>query len=125
MLQGQLLYRQYCQRCHDENGSGARTRARAPEIPDFTDELWQEKRSDAQLAASILDGKGTSMPAFGGQLSKDTARILAAYVRSLDPPSPGHVKPAESDFERRFRQLELEMEELQRQFDALTPPSQH
>jgi mono/diheme cytochrome c family protein len=125
MIQAQGLFRQYCKRCHGEDGSGARARARTPEIPNFTKETWQETRSDGQLVASILDGKGTSMPAFGDKLSKDKARVLAAYVRALDPPDPGRVKPPQSDFESRFRQLQHEMEELRRQFHALTKPPKH
>jgi hypothetical protein len=63
-------------------------RRRHPEIPNFTDPAWQARRSEAQLLASILDGKGTGMPSFREKLSADQVRALIAYVRTFAP-APG------------------------------------
>jgi uncharacterized membrane protein len=58
-------------------------RRRQPELPDFRDTTWQARRRDAQLLASILDGKGTRMPPWRDELSEEQARGLVAYVRSF------------------------------------------
>jgi mono/diheme cytochrome c family protein len=51
------LFQQRCVKCHGSDGTGKPARSRLPEIPDFTKSPWQARRSDAQLLASILDGK--------------------------------------------------------------------
>src|SRR6516225_5795352 len=61
--QATRLYRQYCLRCHGSSGSGSETKASMAAIPDFTSRAWQEGLREADLVVSILDGKGTLMPA--------------------------------------------------------------
>src|SRR5262249_13765164 len=68
------LFRQDCANCHRADGTGSRVRRRHPGIPDFTDASWQAGRSDGQLRASILDGKGKEMPSFRGKVSDEQAR---------------------------------------------------
>jgi mono/diheme cytochrome c family protein len=124
------VYRQYCQRCHDQDGSGRPGRSHAAEIPDFRSEAWHHKKSDAVLTASILEGKGTAMPAFGDRLKHDQVQELVAFVRALDPPAE-HPEPsaapmskkAPTDFEKRFDELKRQMEELRKQYDELSPSS--
>jgi mono/diheme cytochrome c family protein len=41
-----------------------------------------QKKSDAELAASITNGKG-KMPAFGKKLKADNITQLVAYIRAL------------------------------------------
>ena len=77
------LFRRRCARCHGADGTGQPRRARGGEIPNFTDAKWQATRTDDQLLASILDGKGTKMPGFGDRLSEDEGRDLAAHVRAF------------------------------------------
>ncbi len=100
------------------------------EIPDFTISSWQAKRSDHQLTASILDGKGTHMPAFRDNLKKEQIQALVAHVRALDPSKSKTVKDGRttqaedppSDFEKRFRELQKQLDDLQRQFRELSGP---
>jgi hypothetical protein len=104
------------------------------EIPDFNSRRWQQRRSDAQLVASILEGKGTRMPAFGGKVSKGQARKLVAYIRSLAPARAKATRTVptraqagaglEDDFEKRFRQLQEEYDQLDKQIRELSrqPP---
>src|SRR5205823_8338036 len=73
------LFRQRCVKCHGKEGTGRPARDRLPEIPDFTKPSWQKRRSDAQLMASILDGKGTDMPPERGEVSEEQARGLVAH----------------------------------------------
>jgi mono/diheme cytochrome c family protein/uncharacterized membrane protein len=77
------LFGQHCVKCHGADGTGSRLRRRRPEIPNFTESSWQARRSDAQLLASILDGKGQEMPPWREKLSEKQARGLAAYVRAF------------------------------------------
>jgi mono/diheme cytochrome c family protein/uncharacterized membrane protein len=105
------LFRQHCVKCHGADGTGTQGRDRLPEIPDFTDAPWQARRSDAQLLASILDGKGKEMPPFREKISEEQARDLAAYVRALapateaparEPERPASAEPAEAKPARGF-----------------------
>jgi mono/diheme cytochrome c family protein len=56
------LFRKRCVKCHGEDGTGSKSRGHLPEIPDFTQAACQARRADAQLMASVLDGKGSEMP---------------------------------------------------------------
>ena len=79
------LFRQRCVKCHGADGTGNQTRDRLPEIPDFTNVSWQARRADAQLLASILDGKGDDMPPQRGKIGEEQVRSLVAYVRAFGP----------------------------------------
>lgn len=88
-------------------------RTRGVPVPNFTDAAWHAKRSDAQMEASILDGKGTQMPAFRGSVTPSDAGELVALVRSLCPNRPAPRVTAPTEFENRFEQLEQELGKLQ------------
>jgi hypothetical protein len=120
-------------KCHGADGAGSPARGRGPNIPDFTDASWQARRSDAQLLASILDGKGPDMPTWRGKMSEGQARGLVAFVRAFAPPpeGPGREepeKPAPDRFGERYRRLQKQLDELTRRFRELsrafpeTPP---
>src|SRR5271165_3513801 len=115
------LFRQRCVKCHGADGTGSRTRSLLSEIPDFTIASWQEQRADAQLMASILDGKGSDMPPQRGKIGEEQVRSLVAYVRAFAPTrkKPGRGEQAGSamaSFHERFRRLQEQQEELRRQF---------
>jgi mono/diheme cytochrome c family protein len=107
-------------KCHGKDGTRGPARGLIPEIPDFAAAAWQARQSEAQLLASILDGKGQDMPPFRGKINKDQARDLA-LVHALAPATgkPGPKKrqgPASpSDFEKEFRRLQEKMDKLQKQ----------
>jgi mono/diheme cytochrome c family protein len=119
------LYQARCARCHEADGRGRELRDGLPSAPDFTSRHWQRTRSTAQLVTSILDGKGTQMPAFGGKLTRGQARDLVTFVRAFAPsPSTAAADMSETrdeDFETRFRQLEEEFDRLRKQLDELAP----
>jgi mono/diheme cytochrome c family protein len=129
------LFQKRCSDCHEIDGTGSNTREILPQMPNFTNRRWQQQRSDAQLLITVLEGKGTQMPPFGGKISKEQARDLVAYIRSfvstrdLDTATvPIQVKKdsdADSDFEKRFRQLEEEFDQLRKQLDELSRSSQN
>jgi mono/diheme cytochrome c family protein len=115
------LYRQYCLICHGPKGTGSDMRRSMPPIPDFTQRGWQDGVTNPQLTASILDGKGTFMPAFRGRVGDKQAADLVAYIRAFGPSRPQRVETPATDFEKRYRELEEEWKELQRQLDKLSP----
>jgi mono/diheme cytochrome c family protein/uncharacterized membrane protein len=92
------LFRKHCAKCHGADGTGKKSRGRLPEIPDFTQTAWQAQRNDAQLTASILDGKGDDMPGARGKLGPEQARGLVAYVRTF---APRPATPAQQEREGR------------------------
>jgi hypothetical protein len=113
-----------CARCHDDDGTGQSTRDNFREIPDFRNHTWQSSRSDAALLVSILDGKGKHMPAHRGKISDAEARSLVVAIRAFDPKAGmrrvGDDK--EEDWERRFAELERELDDLKRQLREMSRP---
>jgi mono/diheme cytochrome c family protein len=118
------MYRQYCLTCHGADGRGQEMKASMPTMPDFTNRGWQEGVNNPQLMLSILDGKGTLMPAFRGRVAEDQAQDLVAYVRAFGPLRITQPEAAAGDFEERFRELRDQWYELQRQLEELSkqPP---
>jgi mono/diheme cytochrome c family protein len=121
------VFERRCSSCHDDDGTGGALRQVLPQVPDFTSGGWQARRSDAQLVVSILEGKGTRMPAFHGRLDEDAAQDLVSLIRTFDPtydPAAARGQPLNGEeFDRRFRHLETEMEELKKQFREASAPS--
>jgi mono/diheme cytochrome c family protein len=113
------LYQARCVRCHESDGKARSLHETNPHAPDFTDPHWQQNRSAHQLVVSILDGRGTQMPAFGGKLTTAQARDLVGYIRSFAPTSPTSVETSPEDFETRFRELDEEYQRLREQLDEL------
>lgn len=72
------VFSENCANCHGANGKGV-----LRGTPDFTSAAWQSSRTDAQLTASITNGKGRLMPAWNGKLTADQIAALVAHVRGL------------------------------------------
>jgi mono/diheme cytochrome c family protein len=95
-------------------------------IPDFTNRSWQEGVGAPQLVASILDGKGTLMPAFRGRIGDEQGQDLAAYVRAFGPVEIAQPQGQTGDFEKRFQEVQGHWYELQKQLrDLSNPPAKH
>jgi cbb3-type cytochrome c oxidase subunit III len=119
---GSNIFRQFCIVCHGPDGTGNQMRASLPPIPNFTDPAFQRTHTDAQLQVSILDGKGTLMPANRGRVTETEARDLAAYVRSFGPKGSGAVTAGTGDFEKRFNALQSQWDELNKELGTVPPP---
>jgi mono/diheme cytochrome c family protein len=111
------LYRRYCASCHGDDLMGKEWREFKPDIPDFTSAAWHARRTDAQLLVSILDGKASGMPSFRRKLNEKQQRALVAFLRGAAPSAPTQ-KPdaAPDDFDRRFEEMERELDRLKKQF---------
>jgi cytochrome c6 len=116
-------YRQSCRKCHGDDGKGDPMRGLLPSIPDFTNRDWQAGTSKAQLAVSILEGKGTHMPAFRSKLRTAQVDELVAYVRAFVPSQRDSIGQQSEDFERRLAELQKEFDELRRAYRRLSPSS--
>ena len=78
------LFRALCAGCHGESGRGDGPQ-RPPVAPpvDFSGAAFQTGHTDEQLEASIRDGLGGFMPAFGDRLSPEGIAALVRHVRRL------------------------------------------
>ena len=117
---GRGIFQRFCKSCHGSDGRGTTLRDQTPSIPDFTSQVWQQRRSPPELTTTILEGKGTVMPAFRGKLNEAQIRDLVTYLRAFAPqPASASVGP-ETDFKRRFGQLTQELDDLKKQYQDLS-----
>ncbi|HWY87990.1 MAG TPA: cytochrome c, partial [Gemmataceae bacterium] len=116
-----VLFREYCIVCHGPDGTGAAAmRPALPTLPDFTKIAFRDQHSDPQILISILDGKGTLMPANRGRLNESQARDLVAYIRALAPHgAAGSPSLAPNEFQTQFEQLQQQWDALEREIRAL------
>jgi mono/diheme cytochrome c family protein len=108
-------FHRLCAVCHGVNGRGDVARGDLVNIPDFTRPAWQAQRSDAQMVASVLDGKAMAMPAFHEKLSRDQARELVALIRTFAPATEKPKGTAPDEFDDQFRRLREEFDALDKQ----------
>jgi mono/diheme cytochrome c family protein len=97
------IYCTSCIGCHDFTGKGnAGIRITASDLPDFTSTEWQKKRTDADLARSILEGTGPGklMVSRKAELGSVDVKDMVALVRRfeggkwvVEPPPPPPVGP--------------------------------
>lgn len=79
LTQGRQLYQSFnCAGCHGSAGGGGMG-------PPLADADWIYGDSDANIYATIVQGRPNGMPAFGPALSGEAVWKLAAYVKSLGP----------------------------------------
>jgi mono/diheme cytochrome c family protein len=91
-----------------------------PTIPDLSSRAWQEVVTNPQVTVSILEGKGTLMPAFRGRVNEEQAQDLTAYVRAFGPAGLSTPATATSDFAKQFQQLQQQWEALDRQLQEMS-----
>jgi len=91
------IYNRYCIRCHSVDGRGVWD---IPDVPDFTNTVWQATRPEAYRSRVILEGRGAVMPSFRGILTLEESWAMARYLSSFVPgsevsrPGLGHETPA-------------------------------
>jgi mono/diheme cytochrome c family protein len=78
---GAQLYKDKCVGCHGADGSGSTPMGKALKAGDLRKPEIQAKK-DAELAASITNGKG-KMPAQKGNLNAAQIAEIVTYVRTL------------------------------------------
>lgn len=69
------LFKEYCAKCHGEDGAANTQKGRQLMAQDFTDVEWQAEESDAELIKIVTKG-GEDMPPFGKKLTKEQIESL-------------------------------------------------
>lgn len=83
--QARELFASTCARCHGADGTGGPPVSDGGPTPrNFHDHEFQRARTDEQLKLTIMNGKGTAMPAFGAAYTDAQIAQLVLYVRSFD-----------------------------------------
>ena len=77
---GAELWKRRCETCHGPGGKADGPRRPRGQMPDMTQPSWQSGRSDAALAAVILQGRG-AMPSF--ELDPAALQAVIARIRSF------------------------------------------
>lgn len=78
----EMAWKNQCTSCHGPTGRGDGPQAPMLHPPDFGSKEWQAQHTDAELAASIANGKN-KMPKFG--LPERVIGALVARVRAAAP----------------------------------------
>jgi mono/diheme cytochrome c family protein len=103
------LYRAHCLECHDADGRGQSARDVMNKIPDFTDPIWHDARTDHQLTHAIREGAGL-MAGMKDKLSAAEMVVMVKFVRGFrggklvvpedeedESETPARAIPARSD----------------------------
>jgi cytochrome c oxidase cbb3-type subunit 3 len=85
---GKEKYAQICVACHGADGKGNP----ALGAPNLTDKVWLYGGSEADVIASITNGRNGQMPAHKDLLGPAKVHLLAAYVWSLSHPAATAAK---------------------------------
>ena len=87
LVEGKRLFARYnCAGCHGDHGGGGMG-------PSLRDEDWRYGSSDADIFATIAQGR-TGMPAWGTKLPAEQIWKITAYIKSMrtprepEPPTP-------------------------------------
>jgi mono/diheme cytochrome c family protein len=91
-ISGQILYEQYCARCH---GTTGRPVPEQPQARDLSDKRIVDTISDESMKGVIRNGRPPGMPAFREQFTDASLSVLVAYVRSLSGSEGKHTRPSE------------------------------
>jgi mono/diheme cytochrome c family protein len=70
-----VLFKEFCARCHGEDGTGNTPKGKQLMARDFTDADWRSAKSDADLIKAVAAG-GEQMPAFGKKLTPEQIESL-------------------------------------------------
>jgi mono/diheme cytochrome c family protein len=69
------LFKEYCAKCHGEDGKAQTAKGKQLMAQDFTDAEWQEEETDEELIKIVTKG-GEDMPPFGKKLTKEQIESL-------------------------------------------------
>ncbi len=90
-------YEERCVSCHGASGRGDGWQAKIAffmmTMPNLTDSVYMQTRSDSALFQTIKAGGNKGMPAFGLELTEPQIKDLVTYVRSFTK-TAGSPKPA-------------------------------
>jgi len=76
---GKQIFADNCSVCHGEDGKGNQELG----APSLADRIWLYGSSEADIIATVTNGRGAVMPAWHNRLDPATIKALAVYVHSL------------------------------------------
>lgn len=76
------LYEKNCRKCHGQGQPLPAIKKLFPEIPAWDDAFFA-KRKDADLIATITNGKGKNMKPWKDALTAEEIAAIASYIRTL------------------------------------------
>lgn len=90
LTEGRQLFLWYnCYGCHGGHGGGGMG-------PSLRNPVWIYGSSDAEIFASISEGRAHGMPAWGTKIPEDQIWKLVAYIKSMrtpQEPDPPYLPP--------------------------------
>jgi mono/diheme cytochrome c family protein len=120
---GSVIFNQFCLVCHGADATGRLMRPAMPPIPDFTNPEWHRSKQDSELLVSIMEGRGTFMPANNMRITRDQAKDLVALVRSFGGISAALQAPTTNvEFEQSMRRLQQQYDQLEGELKKLKKP---
>jgi mono/diheme cytochrome c family protein len=79
------LFKEYCAKCHGDDGKADTFKGKHLKARNFTDAEWQAGESDSDLIKSVTEGKD-DMPPFGKKLTPEQIEGLVKNdVRGFAP----------------------------------------
>ena len=72
------LFKEYCAKCHGEDGKANTPKGKQLMARDFTDAEWQSSKPDDKLIKTVTKG-GEDMPAFGKKLTAEQIENLVKF----------------------------------------------
>lgn len=69
------LFKQYCAKCHGDDGRAQTARGKQLKARNFTDAEWQADEKDEELIKTVTEGKD-DMPPWGKKLTKEQIESL-------------------------------------------------
>jgi mono/diheme cytochrome c family protein len=79
------LFKQYCAKCHGEDGKASTPKGKQLMARDFTDAEFQAGKTDGKLVKTVTEGD-EDMPPFGKKLSREQIEGLVKNdVRGFAP----------------------------------------
>jgi cytochrome c oxidase cbb3-type subunit 3 len=80
IMEGRRLFAWYnCAGCHGGHGGGGMG-------PSLRDSVWRYGGDDAHIFASIAEGRGQGMPAWGTKIPEGQIWKIVAYIKSMRTP---------------------------------------
>jgi mono/diheme cytochrome c family protein len=79
------LFKQYCAKCHGEDGKASTAKGKQLMARDFTDAEFQASKTDEKLIKTVTEGD-EDMPPFGKKLSAEQIEgLVKKDVRGFGP----------------------------------------
>lgn len=80
-VDGQAVYLDKCAVCHGQDGLGKTAKGKKLKVKSVKDTIVKE--DEAAMTKIVVDGKGSDMDSFKGELNPEQIKAVVAYYRGL------------------------------------------